>query len=143
MTRLRAARFRLRRGFGGHLIAALVLTVAAGAVAVAMWGPPTIRPSREIRLVADGMAFYLESDPATPNPTLTVKPGERVRIILTNRDRGFTHDFAVPALSAALDAIDWNEDAGVVFEAPPTPGVYEYVCRPHSAMMKGQIIIGD
>jgi len=133
----------LGRRVPGGFVAAVVLTLAAGAVVVATWGPLGSAPSREIRLVADGMAFYLESDPATPNPTLTVKPGERVRIVLTNRDRGFTHDFAVPALSAALDAIDWNEDADVAFEAPPTPGVYEYICRPHSAMMKGRIIIGD
>jgi plastocyanin len=133
----------LGRGVRGGIVAAVVLMLAAGAVVVAMWGPLATGPSREIRLVADGMAFYLESDPATPNPTLTVEPGARVRIVLTNRDRGFTHDFAVPALSAALDAIDWNEAAGVVLEAPATPGVYEYVCRPHSAMMRGRIIIGD
>ena len=157
MTRLRAPRYgeappiraarsgeaspgRLR---GRGLIAAAVLMLAAGAGAVAMWGPPVSGQSREIRLVAQGMAFYLESDPATPNPTLTMKPGERVRIVLSNRDRGFTHDFAVPALRTALEAIDWNEDGGVVLTAPATPGTYEYVCRPHAAMMKGTIIIRD
>lgn len=131
------------RSVPGGVVAAVVVMLAGGAVAVAMWGPPGGRPAREIRLVADGMAFYLESDPSTPNPTLTLKPGERVRIVLQNRDRGFTHDFAVPALRTALDAIDWNEDGSVLLEAPTTPGTYEYVCRPHTAMMRGRIVIGD
>ena len=96
-------------------------------------------PARDVTLVAKGMAFYLEHDPSTPNPTLEVKAGERLRIVLRNQDRGMTHDFAVPAVAAAMNAIDWNEAGEVTLDVPDTPGTYEYVCRPHSLMMRGTI----
>ena len=83
------------------------------------------------------MAFYIEGDASTPNPTIEVKAGERVRIVLRNQDRGMTHDFAVPALAAAMDAIRWNESGDVTFDVPETPGAYEYECRPHRLIMRG------
>lgn len=127
----------------GHRISAKVLAVGVAVVVVGTLLPARQLPSRDITLVARGMAFYLESDPDTPNPTITVRAGERVRVILRNRDRGITHDFAVPAVSAALDQIGWNEDADVVFTAPATPGRYEYVCRPHLLMMRGTLIVEE
>jgi plastocyanin len=62
-----------------------------------------------------------------------------LRVILRNRDRGMTHDFAVPTAKAATDALIWNEEDSVTFEVPAEPGVYEYVCRPHLLMMKGTL----
>jgi plastocyanin len=96
-------------------------------------------PTREITLVARGMAFYLESDPNTPNPTLDVKAGERVRIILRNQDRGLTHDFAVPGLRKRTDEIEWSETGDVAFSVPKRPGTYQYECQPHRLMMRGTI----
>ena len=99
------------------------------------------RPApREITLVAKGMAFYLENGDV-PNPTIVVKPGERVRIVLNNLDRGLRHDFAVPSFDAALDPVSWNQSDDVVFEAPAEPGTYEYWCRPHMMMMRGKIVV--
>src|SRR5688572_2436058 len=98
-------------------------------------------PSREITLVAQGMAFYLEGDMNTPNPVIHVRAGETVRVVLRNQDRGMMHDFIVPALGEGLDAIQWNESADVTFDVPETPGTYEYECRPHRLMMKGRIIV--
>ena len=118
-------------------IAVLVGVVVAGAWAAA----PPQPPEREITLVARGMAFYLLGDPTTPNPTIVLNPGERVRVVLRNDDRGMTHDFAVPALSASLDPVDWNEQDDLTFDAPRTSGRYEYLCRPHMLMMRGQIIV--
>lgn len=97
-------------------------------------------PSREVTLVARGMAFYLASDLSTPNPIIEVKAGERVHITFRNEDRGMTHDFAAPAIAgAAVDLVDWKESADVTWQAPSQPGMYEYVCRPHRAMMHGTI----
>ena len=96
-------------------------------------------PSREIPLVVKGMAFYLESDLLTANPTLEVKAGERVRIVVRNEDGGMTHDFAVPALGVEMTPMRWNESGDVIFEAPDRPGIYEYRCRPHQLMMRGII----
>jgi plastocyanin len=95
--------------------------------------------TREVVLVAKDMAFYVETDPKTPNPVIEVKTGETIRVVLRNRDRGMTHDFAVPAVRAAMDELDWNEEDDLTFEAPDEPGSYEYVCRPHLLMMKGTL----
>ena len=119
------------------LITVGVLVVLVGALVTAVTRPE----EREITLVARGMAFYLLGDPTTPNPAITVNAGERVRIVLRNDDRGMTHDFAVPTLDAALDPIDWNEEEDVTFNVPTTPGRYEYICRPHMLMMRGQIVV--
>ena len=117
------------------LVAVAVITVIAGAlIPVAMKSP-----SREVTLVVRGMAFYLEHDPTTPNPTIEVQAGEHVRIVLRNEDRGFTHDFAVPSLNTALDPINWNESDDVVIDVPRTAGTYEYICRPHALMMRGTL----
>jgi plastocyanin len=118
-------------------IAIFVALLVVGGLLTAVTRPPT----REITLVARGMAFYVEGDPAIPNPTLTLAAGERVRITLRNEERGLTHDFAVPAVDAATELIDWNEDAEVTFDAPDRPGTYDYVCEPHAMMMRGRIIV--
>lgn len=122
-----------------RLIATAVAIVAIGALAAVM----AQTPSREIVLVARGMAFYQLGDPTTPNPVIRVRAGERVRVVLRNEDRGITHDFAVPAFDAALDQIDWNENEDVTFDVPDTPGRYEYICRPHRLMMSGAIIVEE
>lgn len=117
------------------VIAALAGLMLLAALLPALSGTPT----REVTLVVKGMAFYVESDLNTPNPTLEVKAGERLRVVLRNQDRGLTHDFAVPALSAAMKAIGWDETGEVAFDVPETPGTYEYLCRPHRLMMRGTI----
>ena len=125
----------LGRKVSPKLIAAIVGLILLAALLPARSGTPT----REVTLVARGMAFYIEGDPSRPNPTIEVKASERVRIVLRNQDRGMTHDFAVPAVAAAMNAIDWNESGEVTLDVPDTPGAYEYVCRPHSLMMRGTI----
>ena len=119
------------------LVAIVVGVVVVGGLLAA--GART--PAREITLVAKGMAFFLENDPDTPNPTIRVKAGERVRIVLRNEDRGFVHDFAVPAVETAVDQINWNQASAATFEMPAAPGTYEYICQPHRLMMSGTLIV--
>ena len=59
--------------------------------------PPTRRVVqlgrvREIHLVARDMTYYLDGQ-NDPNPTLHISRGEHVRIRLSNRDPGMSHDF--------------------------------------------------
>jgi plastocyanin len=99
-------------------------------------------PVREVTLVARGMAFYLESDPETPNPAIEVHPGEIIRVTLRNEERGIAHDFAVPAIGdAAIGLLETGERESVTFTAPDRPGMYEYVCRPHRLMMRGRLTV--
>jgi len=124
----------------GHPLSAKQIGGLVGLMLLAALLPAlSSTPVREVTLVAKGMAFYLEDDLQTPNPVIEVKAGERVRVMLLNQDRGMTHDFAVPALDAVLNPVSWNQSGDVVFEAPSQPGTYQYVCRPHSLMMKGTI----
>ena len=120
------------------------LTVAAAAVAACIvlgtLMPVMSRAEvREIHLVARGMAFYLQDDPRTPNPTIEARAGETIRVILHNEERGVTHDFASPALSASTERLAWNERAHVTFTVPREAGTFEYICNPHRLMMRGVI----
>jgi plastocyanin len=130
--------------WGRRVSVQAVFAVALLMVVMALLPVMTRPADREITLVARGMRFYLESDPATPNPTITVRAGETVRVVFRNEDRGMTHDVGVPALHAVSDLIDWNETDDLVLDIPTTPGTYEYVCTPHRLMMNGLIkVIAD
>lgn len=125
---------------GRRVSKSVVITLVAVLVCLAGLLPVwTTARTHEVVLVASEMAFRLQSDPSTPNPVITVAAGETVRIVLKNRDRGMTHDFSVPALGAAIDPLESDEQAEITFEAPRTPGTYEYMCRPHRLMMKGTL----
>jgi plastocyanin len=124
---------------GRKISLTLVAVMAAAMLAVALLPALSSTSTREVTLVARNMAFYLEGDRTTANPTIEVKAGERVRVVLRNEDRGLKHDFAVPAVKAAMELVEWSESADVVFEVPETPGTYTYECRPHRLMMRGTI----
>jgi plastocyanin len=113
--------------------AAVVFMIAMG-VARALMG----ENAREITIVSRDMAFYIEGG-STANPVIEARAGETLRVVLKNRDRGMTHDFAVPSVDASTDPLRWNEHDEVTFQVPSTPGTYEYVCRPHLLMMKGTL----
>lgn len=116
-----------------------VAAMAALMVVAALLPVMTSTVDREITLVARGMTFYLDGDPATPNPTITLRAGETVRVVLRNEDRGMRHDFAIPAVDVGLTAIGWKQSGELTFDVPTAPGAYEYVCRPHLLMMRGTI----
>jgi plastocyanin len=115
------------------LVAAAVAVVAAAVVTRA----GATEETREIHLVARGMAFYLETDPTTANPTIVVRRGEQVRFVLSNQTPGIDHDLAVASLGVGLAPLAAGRTATLDLEVPNQPGRHEYVCRPHAVMMKG------
>jgi len=125
----------LKTIYGKMLLPLLGLTVACGVALSANTNRG--KDIHEIRLTARDMAFYLPGD-TTPNPTLVVGRGERVRLTLVNEDRGMTHDFAVESLDVATRALRSGTDS-LTFEAPDKPGESEYVCTYHARMMKGTL----
>ena len=100
-------------------------------------------PVREVTLVATGMTFALADDPDAVNPPLAFRPGERVRLILKNEAPGMRHDVAIPAWSVAVDPIAFGERAEVTFTVPSDAAQVDYYCRPHAAMMRGQVDVRD
>ena len=121
---------------GKWAAAVLVVAAAAGAIVLSARGPA----AREIRLVARDMTFYVEGQ-ADPNPTLRLRAGETVRLMLRNEDKGMTHDFAIPEWGAVTRRLDGGEEAAITFRVPDRPASQTYTCRPHSKVMRGTILV--
>jgi plastocyanin len=119
---------------GKLVVAVLVVAAVAGAIVL----PARVPAAREIRLVARDMTFYVDGQ-AEPNPTLRLRPGEAVRLVLRNEDEGMTHDFAIPEWGAGTRRLEGGEETTITFRAPDRPVSQTYKCRPHSAIMRGTI----
>jgi plastocyanin len=117
---------------------AAVVALAAAAVVTRAGAREEVR---EIRLVARGMAFFVEGDTATANPTLRVKAGERVRVVVRNETPGMAHDLAVASLGVAMAPLAAGAVGAFDLQAPDSSGTHEYVCRPHSVMMRGRLVV--
>lgn len=122
----------------GALVVAALVAVAAAAVVTRAGAREEVR---EIHLVARGMAFFLAGDSASPNPTIHVRTGERVRLVVSNETSGMEHDLAVASLGVAMTPLATGAVGVVDLEAPGVPGAHEYVCRPHAVMMRGRLIV--
>ena len=116
----------------------------ASAVALAVLLPHVVSSSsdgaREIHLVVRDMTYYVDGQD-DPNPTLHVRRGERIRIRLTNRDAGMSHDFGIRAWQRGTGLIAGPGEAAVEFVAPQASGEETYACSPHGEMMRGTIRI--
>ena len=95
---------------------------------------------REIRLVARGMA-YVDERTGAANPTLHVKRGERIRLVLTNDDPGYLHNLVSPVLAVSMPLLPTGGTQSVDLVVPDVPGLSTYACGPHSEMMRGNIAI--
>jgi plastocyanin len=93
---------------------------------------------REIHLVVRDMTYYIEGN-SDPNPTLVVRRGEQVMVVLRNEEAGMTHDFGVRAWNARTARLDYREEGAVQFRAPDHAGSGTYACTPHAEMMQGTI----
>jgi plastocyanin len=128
----------------GSLTLLFVILAVLGAFAVAS-STAALRPApREIVLVAEGMAFYLQDAAGQAgreaNPTIVLQRGETVRVVLVNRDGGMDHDFVSDGLDVATNVVPGDGSvASILLEAPAEPGRYEYVCSLHERMMRGVV----
>jgi len=123
------------------IIGGLIIGMAALAVTLLpMLASPVDRdPVREIQVVVREMAFYIDGQSA-PNPAITLRAGEQVRIRLRNDDAGISHDFAVASWGVGTRLLtDGGEEDTIVFRAPNERGTTPYTCTPHAEMMRGTI----
>lgn len=137
MSNRRIAAASLTLGTIAFLAVAIAL-LAAGLDDGRFGGDASRDRVREIRLVARDMAFYREGG-ETPNPTLTVRQGERVRITLRNAEPGMLHDLAAAELGAATPVLESGSTASVELTVPRRRGTYDYVCTLHPVLMRGRI----
>lgn len=101
---------------------------------------PSLDNVREIHLVARAMTFYIAGQ-EEPNPTLQARPGERIRIVLSNTDIGMSHDFAIRSWRVNTRLLKGKGQASIEFAVPATRGTYDYSCSPHAEMMGGTIVV--
>jgi hypothetical protein len=98
-------------------------------------------PELELTVIARDMAFYLEGDP-TPNPTIRLERGRRVRILFINEDRGMQHDLLLPDLGLATKLLPGDGSrATLTFRTPKEALDSRYACTPHMAMMTAALEI--
>ena len=127
---------------------ALVPIVARDAFTGADHSSPVSGPTRdlsrdhirEIHLVARDMTFYIAGQDA-PNPTLQARPGERIRIVLSNTDVGMSHDFAIRSWRVNTKLLKGKGQASIELTVPSIRGAHEYSCTPHAEMMGGTIVV--
>ena len=124
--------------FRMRLMAVIAVVLAVGGLVTLL---PLVAGSvepREILVVARQMSFYV-GDGQTENPTIQVRPGERIRITLVNRDPGFDPQLRRPGVGCQ------HAGASATAAIPSScrclihPGATTYVCSRHSSMMKGTI----
>jgi len=120
--------------------AASVLLAALGVMAISASAPESFAAPREIRMVARNMTYYVEGS-AEANPTLRLRAGETVRVVLRNDDRGMKHDFTVPDWDAATPLIAGTSEATVMITAPARGARVSYNCTPHEETMRGTILV--
>jgi plastocyanin len=134
---------RQKKGFAGltvGLVLAGLVLVATGVAARS-----AMQPVR-IEIVIEQMTFRMP-DAANParmvdNPTLRVRTGQSVEIVLRSLDPGMKHDLLIPDLDLRADAVANGETSTIRFTAPQ-PGTYTYICSMHPKLMRGELIVTE
>jgi plastocyanin len=124
-----------------RLVAAVTSTVlVVGGVVLAHLGAQNA-DVREIRLVVRDMTYYSVAHAAEANPTLHLARGEKIRLVLTNEDPGYSHNLIAPVLGVSTPPLQQGKSQSIDVTVPDVPGLYSYRCGPHSEMMRGNIAI--
>ncbi len=121
-------------------VGAIVATVGLLLTILPMLAANDLDGRRRVHLVVRDMSYYLDGK-GEPNPTLQFRRGERIRLILTNEDAGMDHDFVVENWNLATKVLHGRGQEAVSFKVPGGAGSATYFCTPHSAKMRGGILI--
>lgn len=121
------------------LVAGLIGLAALAATLLPMVASSTTDHVRDIHIVMRDMSFYVDGRPE-PNPAISVRAGQKVRIHVRNEDAGMRHDFTVSAWTVATRMLeDKGEEDAITFRVPQQRGDATYTCTPHSKMMSGTL----
>ena len=114
----------------------LTLTVAAF-----YGGPRRKAPPREIELVATRVAFQLAGHPDKPNPPVTLKKGQPVKLVIRNADpEKILHCFSVGGLNVKTTRSLEGGEAETLHFTPAKKGTFVYACLMHPSMA-GKLIV--
>ncbi len=125
-------------------IAVVLAALSGAALLVSLRASRGDEPPREIALVARDMGFAFQTDSAggPANPTLRLRPGEKVRLVVHNLDPGMRHDLAIEGFGVRTRTLAFGESAAVLISVPRGPGVHVYFCSFHARLMRGRIEVG-
>jgi plastocyanin len=96
---------------------------------------------REIVLVAKSIAFYLPNQPDKPNPTVTLKKGEPVKLVVRNEEPGrVLHCFTISGLNVKTsEDLSAGQSENLTF-TPKKKGTFPYACLMHPSMT-GKLVV--
>ncbi|HCN09915.1 MAG TPA: hypothetical protein DIT01_18475 [Lentisphaeria bacterium] len=120
-----------------HLLKALITTAVVAALLPLLAG--SLKRSEAVVtviVVAKDMKFN------QTNPTIYVRPGTKIRLILRNEDPGMRHDLVLEALGLETPIIKEGESAVLEFVVVDE-GLFEYICSLHPVLMKGILVVSD
>jgi plastocyanin len=134
---------RQKKGFAGLTLGVVLAGLVLAATGVA--ARSAMQPVR-IEIVIEQMTFRMP-DAANPaamidNPTLRVRTGPTVELVLRSLDPGMKHDLLIPELDLRADAVANGESSTIRFTAPK-PGTYTYLCSMHPKLMRGDLVVTE
>jgi FtsP/CotA-like multicopper oxidase with cupredoxin domain len=122
-------------------VAGILIGIAALAATLLPIVASPNEPVRDIEVVVRAMTFYVDGS-SEPNPAITLRAGEQVRITVRNEDPGMQHDFSIGAWTVGTKMLEQRGDEDSIrFRVPSVRGAETYRCTPHSTMMTGTIRI--
>jgi plastocyanin len=97
--------------------------------------------AREVVLAAKGIAFYLPDQPDQPNPVLTLKKGQPVKLVVRNDEPGkVLHCFTITGLNVKTsDDLATGQSETLTF-TPKKKGTFAYACLLHPSMT-GKLVV--
>jgi plastocyanin len=130
---------RKHPGLSLTIIGAAMAIVLATAVVSSR--ATSVTETREIVLVAKGMAFHSEQQPEETNPHVKLNKGETVKLTILNEEPGqIFHCFTVPGLRLKTTRHLMEGESETILFTPKKKGVFTYTCMLHP-MMTGKISV--
>ena len=120
-----------------HLLKALITTAVIAALLPLLAG--SLKRSEAVVtvvVVAKDMKFN------QTNPTIYIRPGTKIRLILRNEDPGMRHDLVLEALGLETPILKKGESAILEFVVEDE-GLFEYICSLHPVLMRGILMVSD
>ena len=121
--------------------AGALLVIALGLLAMGFrdWSPP--QETREVVLTGQGNAFFLAGDPQQRNPTLYLRKGQPVKLIVRNDDaERILHCFTIAGLDVKTSRNLSRGESEILSFTPGSRGNFAYACLMHP-MMTGSIVV--
>ena len=121
---------------GGFFLGVLMFAVVAFNT-----GRNQDKPPREIVLLATDVAFHLTGETARPNPTLTLKKGAPVKLVIRNTDpEKLLHCFTIGGLNVKTTGSLAGGASETLLFTPKERGTFVYACLLHPSM-SGKLVV--